>query len=88
MNFLEKYPDFKNRPIYLTGESYAGHYIPAFASYLNYMNNSDINLAGLAIGNGWVDPFYQYPAYNSFALENSLINAPRSLLVRAIYNFC
>jgi len=56
--FLEKYPDFKNRPIYLTGESYAGHYIPLFAKRLYKEQNPNINLAGIAIGNGWVDPFY------------------------------
>ncbi len=56
--FLYKYPQFKKRPIFLTGESYAGHYIPAFAKMIKFYDNPDINLAGIAIGNGWVDPFY------------------------------
>lgn len=56
--FIKKYPEFKERPIYITGESYAGHYIPAFSKFIKDRNNSDINLAGIAIGNGWVDPFY------------------------------
>eukprot|EP00351_Strombidinopsis_sp_SopsisLIS2011_P002506 CAMPEP_0116879712 /NCGR_PEP_ID=MMETSP0463-20121206/11527_1 /TAXON_ID=181622 /ORGANISM="Strombidinopsis sp, Strain SopsisLIS2011" /LENGTH=70 /DNA_ID=CAMNT_0004529337 /DNA_START=543 /DNA_END=755 /DNA_ORIENTATION=- len=60
--FLNKYPEFKGLPIYLTGESFAGHYIPAIASHLvDLGNEAKFHLSGLAIGNGWVDPFYQYP---------------------------
>ena len=33
-NFMVKYPEFKGREIYLTGESYAGHYIPNIARNL------------------------------------------------------
>jgi cathepsin A (carboxypeptidase C) len=43
---------------------------------------------GVAIGNGWVDPFYQYPAYNTFAYEKNLITGPRSFLVGAGLNIC
>jgi cathepsin A (carboxypeptidase C) len=49
------------------GESYAGHYIPSIANHLYFNPDERIKLAGLAIGNGWVDPFYQYPAYPIFA---------------------
>ncbi|CDW77106.1 serine carboxypeptidase family protein [Stylonychia lemnae] len=88
LGFLEKYPDFNNRPIYLAGESYAGHYIPLFTKRLYEEQNPYINLAGIAIGNGWVDPFYQYPAYNTFALENKLVNKPKSLLIEFGMNLC
>ena len=57
-NFLLKYPKFQGREIFLTGESYAGHYIPVIARTLQLKDDPWINLAGLAIGNGWVDPFY------------------------------
>lgn len=30
-------------------------------------------LSGLAIGNGWLDPFAQYPAYGTFAYDKKLI---------------
>lgn len=33
--FILLYPELKNRPIFLTGESYAGHYIPFMANYIN-----------------------------------------------------
>jgi len=55
-NFYAKYPEYKGLDLYITGESFAGHYIPAIANYLHLQ--TDIKLAGIAIGNGWVDPFY------------------------------
>lgn len=33
----------------------------------------DLKFKGMAIGNGLVDPYLQYPAYDTFALENKLI---------------
>ena len=33
-NFMYKYPEYKERPLYITGESYAGHYIPNIARHL------------------------------------------------------
>lgn len=73
VKFLEKYPEFAGRPLYITGESYAGHYIPSISSFMHKQFNKDVNVAGFAIGNGWTDPIVQYPAYNTFAYENKLI---------------
>jgi cathepsin A (carboxypeptidase C) len=52
LKFMLKYPQFKGRPLFITGESYAGHYIPAIASYIVQHPISDFNLKGIAIGNG------------------------------------
>jgi len=68
-------PEFIGRKFFITGESYAGHYIPAIAYYLiNNVTNLTLNLSGIAIGNGWVDPYLQYPAFATFAYENNLIS--------------
>ena len=32
--FLDQNPEFVNRDFFITGESYAGHYVPAIAYYL------------------------------------------------------
>jgi len=76
--FLLLFPQYAKLPFFVTGESYAGHYIPALSYRIMQGNqNQDgpvhINLQGLAIGNGWVDPYNQYPGYADFAYDNQLI---------------
>ena len=68
--FYEKYPKYAKLPLYIIGESYAGHYVPAFSAYI-LKNSSTVtqNLKGIGIGNGWVDPKQQYPAYTQFMLD-------------------
>ena len=75
LEFLEKHPWIKERDLYVTGESYAGHYIPVIASYIIAQQNPDLNVKGIAIGNGWVDPVHQYPSHAVFALQNNLIDS-------------
>ncbi|XP_038904507.1 serine carboxypeptidase-like 45 [Benincasa hispida] len=48
--WLEKFPEYKNREFYITGESYAGHYIPQLAR-LVLQSNLNIKLNAIAIGN-------------------------------------
>lgn len=73
--FVEANPEFAGRDFYITGESYAGHYVPAIAHYLAFEETGlDLNLKGIAIGNGLTDPFEQYPAYATFSYENELIS--------------
>ena len=35
VGFMEKYPEYKKRSIFITGESYAGHYIPAISAHVH-----------------------------------------------------
>ena len=72
--FLEENPEYLGRDFYITGESYAGHYIPAIAyHFVKEVTDLGVNFKGIAIGNGWVDPIIQYPQYAEFAYENKLI---------------
>ncbi|XP_078427560.1 serine carboxypeptidase-like [Wolffia australiana] len=75
--FFSEHPEYANNDFYITGESYAGHYIPAFASRIHRGNKLNegihINLKGFAIGNGLTDPAIQYQAYTDYALEMGII---------------
>lgn len=93
--FLEKfyklYPEFKNRELYISGESYAGHYIPFIADYLisePKFKDMGINLTGIMIGNGWVDPHNQYSGYSPFAYDNKLVNIIAKYALDAGFSVC
>ena len=54
-DFLAEY-SMKNREFYVSGESYAGVYIPTLATYMLNDNSEDkVNLKGVLIGNGLTD---------------------------------
>ncbi|CAK8566821.1 unnamed protein product [Lathyrus sativus] len=59
INWLERFPQYKTRGFYITGESYAGHYVPQLASTIlqnnKLYNQIIINLKGISIGNAWID---------------------------------
>ena len=89
LQFYTKYPKYKNLDLYITGESYAGHYVPATGQYI-VSNNSAYakNLKGIAIGNGWVDPYIQYKAYAEYAYDNGLINSTAKQVADIMYDGC
>ncbi|KAL8554455.1 hypothetical protein ACS0TY_002596 [Phlomoides rotata] len=59
VNWLERFPEYKTRDLYITGESYAGHYVPQLADLVlqnnKITNQTVINLKGIAIGNAYTD---------------------------------
>ncbi|KAJ1460104.1 serine carboxypeptidase-domain-containing protein [Pelagophyceae sp. CCMP2097] len=54
--FLTIFPELQGRETYLVGESYAGIYVPTWASYVLDANDAGlvpaVNLRGIAVGNG------------------------------------
>ncbi|RLN17111.1 hypothetical protein C2845_PM02G24550 [Panicum miliaceum] len=59
INWLERFPEYKGRRFFITGESYGGHYIPQLANTIlsnnKIMNTTMVNLKGVAIGNAYLD---------------------------------
>ncbi|KAJ6305631.1 hypothetical protein OIU78_021055 [Salix suchowensis] len=77
--FLESDPVFKTRSIYITGESYAGKYVPAIGHYILKKNmklpvSKQVNLKGVAIGNGLTDPVTQVRTHAVNAYFAGFIN--------------
>lgn len=58
LDFYQKHQEYANSPLYITGESYAGKYIPYITEEITKRNQSGsaIPLEGIALGNGWMKP--------------------------------
>jgi len=77
IQFLTRFPYLKSNSLYITSESYGGHYMPELAlEIINYnkkaLSSDKINFAGMAVGNPYVDYYSgsgaQMETYNNFNL--------------------
>lgn len=80
---LPQFQKFKGHPLWLTGVSYAGHYIPQLAGKFNDMKNPDINVVGIVIGNPWTN----YVRQNPTALEYSMTEKKLTEMNQVKYAF-
>ena len=76
--FFQMFPNLKKHDFYVTGESYAGKYVPAIAHHIHVMNPKNdkakfINLKGIAIGDGLCDPITMTD-YGDFLFSIGLID--------------
>ncbi|KAH9945200.1 alpha/beta-hydrolase [Epithele typhae] len=51
-NLVKIFPSLASRPLFLTGESYAGTYIPYITKHIFQTSNPPVNLRKIAIGDG------------------------------------
>ena len=64
LQFYQIFSEYRDNDLYLSGESYAGKYVPALGYKLMQMANvSRINFKGVAIGNGLTDPINQLEGF-------------------------
>lgn len=61
--FFQKFPEFVKNKFHIAGESYAGHYIPNFASEIVNRADRSFELSSVLIGNGITDPLIQAASY-------------------------
>ena len=59
IEFLEKFPEYAYAPLFITSESYGGHYMPTLANeIIQYNEQTDsptLNFKGFAVGNPYTD---------------------------------
>jgi len=75
--FYKTFPDQAKVDLYITGESFAGHYIPAFGAYIHEQNanGAAVPLKGVSIGDGWTDPILQMTATPALMFNLGLADA-------------
>eukprot|EP00942_MAST-04A_sp_MAST-4A-sp1_P004416 g4416.t1 len=76
--FYVLFPDLMNNDLFITGESYGGHYVPGISYYIHEHNNDlkkcngptllntpcqVLPFKGFAVGDGWIDPVNQMNGY-------------------------
>nr|XP_016812290.2 probable serine carboxypeptidase CPVL isoform X4 [Pan troglodytes] len=77
IQFFQIFPEYKNNDFYVTGESYAGKYVPAIAHLIHSLNpvrEVKINLKGIAIGDGYSDPESIIGGYAEFLYQIGLLD--------------
>lgn len=65
--FFKQYPQYATQDFHISGESYAGHYIPVTANEILSHANRNINLKTILVGNGMTEPLTQYNYYRPMA---------------------
>ncbi|EFJ47842.1 hypothetical protein VOLCADRAFT_74841 [Volvox carteri f. nagariensis] len=94
LRFLERFPRFSNTPFYVSGESYAGHYVPNLALAIVEGNKvaaasgePKINLQGFLVGNPWTDAAIDNMGAVDYWWTHALISDQTAQGVRANCNF-
>ncbi|XP_070150294.1 venom serine carboxypeptidase [Polyergus mexicanus] len=76
VQFFLLFPELQNNDFFVTGESYAGKYVPAVSHAIkdhNIKAETKINLKGLSIGNGLCDPENQL-LYGDYLYQIGLVD--------------
>ncbi|PIA41804.1 hypothetical protein AQUCO_02200319v1 [Aquilegia coerulea] len=91
MKWFEKFPDLKSRDLFLTGESYAGHYIPQLANVLldHNIHSSGLKfkIKGVAIGNPLLNLDKDIGSIFDFYLSHGMISDEIGDKIRNDCNF-
>ena len=77
--FFSKFPHLISKKFHISGESYAGHYLPAIANEIAIVHKEDakFKLSSVLIGNGITDPIKQHRSYYDMACNPALSGVPQ-----------
>ncbi|KAG5210383.1 hypothetical protein JEQ12_015577 [Ovis aries] len=91
IQFFELFSDYRDNDFYVTGESYAGKYVPAIAHYIHTLNpvtTMKINLKGIALGDAYSDPKSIIEGYPSFLFQIGLLDEQEKKYFQKQCNDC
>lgn len=96
VNWLHRFPHFKSRDIFFSGESYAGHYVPQLAELVNDRNTNNniernkyplINLKGFIVGNPETDDYFDSKGLLEYAWSHSVVSDEVYEKAKAVCDF-
>ncbi|KAH7528015.1 hypothetical protein FEM48_Zijuj05G0027000 [Ziziphus jujuba var. spinosa] len=91
VNWLERFPEYKDRDFYISGESYAGHYVPQLAHTILYhnkkANKTIINLKGIIIGNAVINDETDSKGMYDFLASHAIISDDAANTIRKHCDF-
>lgn len=92
VNWLRRFPQYQAHDFYISGESYAGHYVPQLAE-LVYDRNKDrknypyINFKGFIVGNPETNDYYDSKGLVEYAWSHSVVSDQVYRLVNRVCDF-
>ncbi|XP_059642542.1 serine carboxypeptidase-like 45 [Cornus florida] len=84
-----KFPQYRTRDLFITGESYAGHYIPQLAKLIVQFNKKEklFNLKGIALGNPVLEFTTDFNSRAEFFWSHGLISDSTYKMFTSICNY-
>ncbi|CAI5995095.1 unnamed protein product [Closterium sp. NIES-65] len=84
--FFDMHPSLCGRPFFVTGESYAGKYVPELSCLLMQQQQRDqglpVELAGIVVGNGFTDPRIQVQVHEHVARAFNMLTGRQADYVK------
>jgi vitellogenic carboxypeptidase-like protein len=84
--FFDLHPEYRTNPIWVTGESYGGKYVPNVAFEIH--QRGELNLQGVIIGNGMYKPLVAYPTIPEYAFNQGILDEHSYRLAREKMGEC
>uniref|UniRef100_A0A803PQV5 Carboxypeptidase n=1 Tax=Cannabis sativa TaxID=3483 RepID=A0A803PQV5_CANSA len=87
--WFKKFPHYKNTDLFLTGESYAGHYIPQLAKLMVQVNRKKkvFNLKGIALGNPVLEYATDFNSRAEFLWSHGLLSDTTYEMFSSVCNY-
>lgn len=84
-----KFPHYRSRDLFITGESYAGHYIPQLAQLMIHFNKKEklFNLKGIALGNPVLEFATDFNSRAEFFWSHGLISDSTYNIFTSVCNY-
>ncbi|CAK9875867.1 unnamed protein product [Sphagnum jensenii] len=90
IGWLTRFPQYQARDFYITGESYAGHYIPQLAKVIvdnNKAASLKINLKGYMVGNPDIDNYWDSVGDIDYYYSHAMISVETYKALQQSCNF-